>query len=123
MSTEQNLADRYVDVWNETDPDKRRRAIASLWVSDGEHYVGSREVRGYPQLEERIIGSHDKWVREANCQFRALPNAQRLRDVVTFNWEMRGATGEARSAGLELLKVNDTDQILVDYQFIVMPPQ
>ena len=30
MNYAQRLADRYVAVWNETDPDHRRRAIAEL---------------------------------------------------------------------------------------------
>ncbi len=123
MSNPQTLANRYVEVWNEPDPARRRAAIAELWVPEGEHYVGAREVRGYPALEERVIGSHDKWVVEANCQFRAMPNAQRLQDVLTFGWEMRGVTGEVRSAGLQFLRLNADDQILVDYQFIVMPPR
>lgn len=121
MSNEQSLANRYVEVWNEPDAARRRAAIAELWAPEGEHYVGAREVRGYPELEQRVIGSHNKWVVEASCQFRAMPNAQRLQDMVTFGWEMRGRDGEVRSAGLEFLKVDDTDRILVDYQFIVMP--
>ena len=29
------LADRYVALWNEPDPDQRRRMIAGLWTEDG----------------------------------------------------------------------------------------
>jgi hypothetical protein len=120
MSTDQVLANRYVAVWNEPDAERRRTAIAELWVPEGEHYVGTREVRGYPALEERVIGSHVKWVAEAHCLFRAMPNAQRLQGVLTFGWEMLGEGGEVRSAGLEFLKLDASDRILVDYQFLVM---
>ena len=60
MTTAQDLADRYVAVWNETSAAARRRAIAELWVPDGLHFVGTREARGYDELETRIIGSHEK---------------------------------------------------------------
>src|SRR5262249_49203959 len=56
MNDPQCLADRYVAVWNETDPDRRRRAFAELWRPDGRHYVDTREACGYDALEKRITG-------------------------------------------------------------------
>src|SRR5689334_7016347 len=82
----QTLADRYVAVWNETDPAARRQMIAALFAADGVHYVGTREARGYAALEQRITGSYEKNVRDRGNRFRAVPNAQALRDAVTFNW-------------------------------------
>lgn len=116
----QQLADRYVAVWNETNPAARRDAIAQLWLPDGVHYVTTREVRGYAALEERIIGSHNKNVRDAGHVFRAVKNAQALHGVVTFNWEMiRPATGEVLAIGLEFLQIDADGRIINDFQFIV----
>jgi hypothetical protein len=67
----QELADRYVAVWNETNAEARRRAIADLWVPDGIHYVDTREARGYDALEKRIVGSYEKNVRGRGNRFRA----------------------------------------------------
>ena len=118
MNEAQKLADRYVAVWSETDPERRRRAIAELWAPDGEHYVGAREVRGYDELEERIKGSHEKNIRDDSRRFRAVKDARALRDVVTFHWEMLPADSEQVVAtGLEFLLVDATGRILVDYQF------
>ena len=47
MDNAQQLADRYVVVWNETDATRRRQTIADLWIPESEHYAGAREVRGY----------------------------------------------------------------------------
>ena len=33
------LAERYVALWNEPDPDRRRRMIAELWTADGLHIL------------------------------------------------------------------------------------
>ncbi|HEV2677645.1 MAG TPA: nuclear transport factor 2 family protein [Aliidongia sp.] len=120
MDTAQQLADRYVAVWNETDADARRTAIAALWAPEGEHYVGAREVRGYEALEQRIIGSHEKNVRDNGHRFRAVQDARTLRDVVTFHWEMLPADGETvQATGLEVLIVDPQGRIRIDYQFIV----
>jgi hypothetical protein len=119
MNAAQHLADRYVAVWNETDADARRQAIANLWTSDGKHYVRSREVHGYEELETRISGSHEKNVRDGGNRFRAVKNAQALGVVVTFNWEMVTAGCEVVAVGLEFLVLDERGRILTDYQFIV----
>lgn len=120
MVTAENLAARYVALWNETDPDARRAAIADLWRPGGTHFVGEREAKGYAALELRVTGSHEKNVRINGNRFRARPGAQRLRDVVTFNWEMLPGNGETVLAvGLEFLVLDADDRIIADYQFII----
>ena len=116
----QQLAEHYVAVWNEPDPEARRDAIAQLWLPDGAHYVTTREARGYAALEQRIIGSHDKNVRDAGFMFRAVKNAQALRDMVTFNWEMiRPSSTDVLAVGLEFLQLDADGRIASDFQFIV----
>lgn len=118
MPDPQTLADRYVAVWNETDAARRRAAIAALWVPDGQHFVAEREVRGYEELETRIRGSHEKNVRDDGNRFRAMPGARRLRNVVTFHWEMLPANADkVLVRGLQFLIVDEQGRILIDYQF------
>jgi hypothetical protein len=116
----QELADRFAAAWNESDAAARRKAIAELWAPDGVHYVRMLEARGYEALEKRITGSHEKNVRDGGNLFRAVRNAQALRNVITFNWEMITAQGsEVRAVGLEFLVLDDGGRIVADYQFIV----
>jgi hypothetical protein len=35
MSTNEQLAQRYIALWNETDPAARRRGVEELWSVDG----------------------------------------------------------------------------------------
>ena len=119
MDDAQRLADRYVAVWNEADPDRRRHAIAELWTQDGQHYVDVREARGYEALEMRIIGSYDRNIRDGGHRFRAVKGARALRDVVTFDWEMLHADSERIEASGSIVLIADGEgRILVDYQFI-----
>ena len=120
MNKAQQLADRYAAVWNETDADARRKAISELWAPAGRHYVRTLEVRGRDELEERIVRAYEKNVRDNGNRFRAVQNAQTLRNVVTFNWEMvPAAGGKVLAVGLEFLVLDDQGFILDDYQFIV----
>ena len=118
MNNPQSLADRYVAVWNETDPARRRQQIAELWTPSGQHYVGARAVRGHEALESRVRESHEKNVRDGGNSFRAVQDARRLHDIVVFHWEMLGAEGETvEGTGLEFLILDGEGRILVDYMF------
>jgi hypothetical protein len=48
------LAERYVALWNEAEPDRRRRMIAELWTEGGEHILQPpeeiRELAARPGL-------------------------------------------------------------------------
>jgi hypothetical protein len=119
MSAAQELADRYVAVWNETDAAVRRKSIAELWTPKGQHYARTLEAQGYDELEKRVAGSHEKNVQAGGYRFRAKRNAQALRDVVTFGWEMLPASGgDVAASGSIVLVLDDQGRISTDYQFI-----
>jgi hypothetical protein len=117
MNTAQDLAARYAAVWNEPDADTRRAAIAGLWRPDGTHFMGEREARGYAALEQRVVGSYEKNVRDKGNRFRAREDAQRLRDVVTFTWEMAAADAVV-AAGRAFLVLDADSRIVTDYLFV-----
>jgi hypothetical protein len=120
MSDAQELADRYVEIWNQPDSERRQLLIRNLWAADGVHFVGTREAIGYEALQERVTGSHEKNVRGKGYRFRAVQNAMALRDVVTFRWEMiEAATDRVAATGLEFLVLNQEHKVRTDYQFIV----
>lgn len=120
METAQEFAARYAAAWNESDAEARRAAIAALWRPDGAHFVNEREARGLAALEQRIIGSYEKSVRLKGNRFRARPGAQRLRDVVTFFWEMVPAGADTVLAvGLQFCLLDVEGRIVTDYQFSI----
>lgn len=119
MRSAEQLGDLYTAVWNETDLQKRREMIADLWVPEGRHYVGAREVQGYEALEQRITGSHEKNVRDGGNQFK-VTTVRALQDVVTVDWDMVRLPGaDVVAAGRDVLIVDADRRILTDYQFIV----
>ncbi len=119
MHNAQALADRYVAVWNESDATRRRSAIAEVWTPTGEHYVGTREVRGHDALEARVAGSHEKNVRERGCRFRAVQDARALHDALIFHWEMLpGDRDEVLATGMIVLILDGEGRIRTDYQFV-----
>jgi hypothetical protein len=119
MSNAKNIAERYIHIWNETDPDARRAQVRALWIEDGTHYVKSREVHGHADLEVRVATSNQTNVIEKSYRFEIAAEVEQLRDMVKFNWRMVPQAGGAIAAtgSIVLLLAND-GRIRTDYQFI-----
>lgn len=132
-----DLADRYVALWNEADPDRRRRMIAGLWTEDGTHIlqppeeireVAARpgigmtavlEARGYAEIEARAATAYEEWVGSQELSFRRRPDAERLHDVVKFHWEAIAKDGETFAVGLSFLVLAEDGRVRRDYTFVV----
>ena len=130
------LADRYVALWNEPDPDRRRRMIAALWTEDGSHIlqppeeireVAARpgigmtavlEARGYEEIEARAATAYEEWVGSQELSFRRRADAERLHDVVKFHWEAIAKDGEAFAVGLSFLVLAEDGRVRRDYTFV-----
>src|SRR4051812_17816011 len=131
------LAERYVGLWNEPDPDRRRRTIAELWAEDGRHILqppqeiraiaagpgiamtAILEARGYEEIEARAAGAYEHWVGSEGLSFRGRDDADRLGDVVKLHWEAVAKDGAAFGVGLSFLVLAADGRIERDYTFIV----
>jgi hypothetical protein len=131
-----DLVERYVAMWNEPDAALRRAAVESLWAPDALHVVRApeelragadrlgfadllMESRGHEALVYRVARAYEEFVAPGTFVFRYVGDADRLRDVVTFRWEMvpRGG-GEVAGTGLEVLLLGVDGRIAADYQFV-----
>ncbi|WP_406316379.1 hypothetical protein OHA77_04700 [Streptosporangium sp. NBC_01639] len=131
----QELAGRYIALWNEPDAGLRRKAIEEVWAGDGAHILQppqeireaaarlgfestTLEARGYDEIEVRVVRSHEKFVASGEFFFRPRGDALRLHDIVKFTWEMVPAGGdEAVGGGLEVLVLGEDGRITADYMF------
>lgn len=119
MNTLKALAERYVALWNEPDPVCRRMAVATLWAEDAIHRTPSMEARGHAAIEARLLGAYERWVRDNACEFVLIDEANGHHDAVRLRWAMRRKEdGVTLSIGSDLLLIDDTGRIRLDYQFI-----
>ena len=132
----EELADRYLALWNESDADRRRRMIGELWTEDGTHIlqppqeirgIAARpgigltailEARGYEEIEARVASAYEHWVGSEGLSFRGRDDAERLGDVVKFHWEAVDKDGEAFGVGLNFLVLAADGRIERDYTFV-----
>ena len=132
----EQLADRYLALWNEADPERRRRMIAELWTEDGSQILqppqemreiaasaglgmsATLEARGHAELAARAATSYEQWVGSARLSFRRRDDVYRLQEVVKFHWEAVSPDGEVTAVGLVFLVLGTDGRIRHDYVFI-----
>jgi hypothetical protein len=132
----EQLADRYLALWNEPDADRRRRTIAELWTEDGSQILqppqeireiaaspgiglaATLEARGHAELEARAATSYEHWVASGGLGFRLRDDVDRLNDVVKFHWGAVSPDGEVAAVGLVFLVLGADGRIRCDYVFI-----
>ena len=133
----EELADRYLALWNEPDADRRRRIVAELWTEDGRHILqppqeiralaaqpgvgltAVLEARGYEEIEARVASAYEHWVGSEELSFRGRDDAEQLGDVVKFHWEAIDNGGQVFGVGLNFLVLAADGRIERDYVFVV----
>jgi hypothetical protein len=96
MTGTNELADRYISLWNEPDRERRRQLVAELWTEDGAQILqppqemreiaarpgigmsATLEARGHAALEARTTSAYDGWVAGEGFHFRRRDNVDRL---------------------------------------------
>ncbi len=114
-----DLVTRYVAVWNEPDPGRRREAVASLWAEDAVERVEETEWHGVSELEDRVAGAHQSLVADAGYTVIA-EDPMAHHDAVTFTVHLVKNDEIAWSARVFLI-VGDDDLIRYDYHFTTRP--
>jgi hypothetical protein len=132
----EQLAGRYMALWNEPDADRRRRMIVELWTEDGSQILqppremreiaasrgiglaATLEARGHSELEARATASYEHWVGSEGLTFRGRDDAERLGDVVKFHWDAVTNEGKTAAVGLNVLVLAADGRIDRNYTFV-----
>jgi hypothetical protein len=113
------FVDRYVNIWNEPDIDRRRQTIRELWQEDAHHLARTLEAVGHDGIEIRVGNAYQKWVKEKGNVFRLRDGVDGHHDTIKLRWEMLPATGgEVISIGFDFLVLGEDGRIRTGYQFI-----
>jgi hypothetical protein len=82
-------------------------------------FAATLQAHGHDELEIRVRTAYEEFIAPGKFTFRARDNAERLADVIKFNWEMISTDGdEVAAVGLEIFFLGADGRIKADYQFI-----
>jgi hypothetical protein len=114
-----SFVDRYVNIWNEPDAERRRETIRDLWQGDARHLARTLEAIGHDGIETRVANAYEKWVKERGNVFRLRDGVDGHHDTIKLRWEMLPAAGgEVISIGFDFLMLGTDGRIRTGYQFI-----
>ena len=119
------VADRYLALWSEPDPQRRRAAIAALWAPDGIEFVEGVQFRGHDRLEARVAEAHQAFVASGKYTVTSPGDVTAHHDIVTLTIQLAQAggdrAGEVAWAARVFLVLGADGLIREDYQLTVQP--
>ena len=113
-----DLAQRYIDVWNTTDPATRRREIDALFAPDA-RYVDPLVVADGPEAIDQTIAAVQEQFPE--LLFRLGP-VDAHHDQARFTWELGPVGGEALIVGFDVAVADQSGRLRRVYGFLDKVP-
>src|SRR3982750_3073465 len=87
-----NLIQRYIDAWNETDADRRRKLVAGVWTADGTYAAPMMPGAGH-DTTATMIGLAQEQFPGHRFELSFGPDAHNER--VRFAWRLYGPDADA----------------------------
>jgi hypothetical protein len=104
MSDFNDLIDRYIGVWNETDAGKRRTLIARTFT-EGTHFIDPlQEGEGQAGIDALVEGVQERF---PGYRFRRAGTVDAHHDRVRFRWELAPDSGEVFVDGTDFATIVD----------------
>jgi hypothetical protein len=99
MTAFDDLAQRYIDTWNETDPAARRRRVEALWHEDARYVDPLAEAEGHDAIDRTIAAVQNRF---PGFAFRLSGPVDAHHDQARFTWELGPAGEDAPIAGFDV---------------------
>lgn len=108
MSTFDNLAQQYIDVWNETDPTVRRVAVDALYAENSRYVDPLAVAEGREAISATIGAIQDQF---PSFVFRLDGPVDAHHDQARFSWEL-GPNGQpAPIVGFDVVVTDAAGQL------------
>ena len=108
MTTYDELAQRYIDAWNETDADARRAAVDQLYTEDARYIDPLAAAEGREAIAAMIGAVQEQF---PGFTFRLAGPVDGHHNQVRFGWELGPAGAEAPIVGFDVAVIDDAGRI------------
>ena len=115
------LVERYLDAWNETDPETRHSAVASVWTEDAKYVDPLTSVSGQDEISA-LIGAVQQ--QAPDHVFRLLDDRiDAHHNVMRLSWELVPASGgESLAIGFDVAVTEQDGRIASVLGFLDKAP-
>lgn len=91
--------DTYLEMFNETDPERRAALIARAWADDGAYVDPLLEATGHAELDAMAAGVQAQFPGQ---RFVRTSGVDAHHGLVRFGWELRDDAGGVTVAGIDV---------------------
>jgi hypothetical protein len=98
-TTFDKLAERYIAIWNETDPARRRRDIDDLWAPDGRYVDPLTVAEGRDAIDVTVAAVQSQF---PGMPFRLVGPVDGHHNQARFAWELGPEDVEAMIVGFDV---------------------
>jgi len=121
MADVTQIVQRYLDTWNETDPERRGALLATVWAEDGSYVDPLASARGHDEISALIGGLHQQ---VPGHVFRLLGEVDGHHTVCRFSWELApDSGGESIAIGSDVAETDGDERIRSVIGFLDKAPQ
>src|SRR5262245_17865 len=121
MADVTHIVEHYLDTWNETDPDRRRAVLTTVWEEDGSYVDPLASVHGHDEISALIGAVHEQMPGHV---FRLLGDVDGHHSVCRFSWELVPISGgESIAVGFDVAETNGDGRIRSVIGFLDKTPQ
>jgi hypothetical protein len=99
MTEYNDVATRYIESWNETDPKARRTILEALWTGDGHYTDPLADVQGIDGLDATIAAVQGQF---PTFRFRLVGPVDGHGLQCRFAWELGPEGADAPVAGFDV---------------------
>jgi hypothetical protein len=99
MSEFTQIAERYIAMWNETDPATRRTIIEEVWSSNAQYIDPMASATGHQEIDATVAAVQAQF---PDLVFRLASTVDAHHDLARFGWELGPMQGDALVAGFDV---------------------
>jgi hypothetical protein len=116
----QEIVEKYLATWNETDPAKRRALVDEVWAENGSYTDPLADVRGRAEIDGLIGAVQQQF---PGFVFTLGGNVDAHHDQARFTWQLGPAgAAEAPVVGFDVAVLDGAGQIGSVYGFLDKVP-
>jgi hypothetical protein len=98
-----DLVSTYLNVWNETNAEARRKLIATSWAADATYVDPLFDVTGVGEFDALIGGFQQQY---PGLRFVQTGEVEHHHDLVRFTWNLVTPTGDVIAKGTDVGRID-----------------
>ena len=115
----QEIIERYIAAWNETDPGRRRELVDSLWTADGSYTDPLADAHGRDEIDGLIGAVQDQF---PDFVFTLGGPVDANHNQARFSWHLGPAGGEPVVIGFDVAVLDADGQLASVHGFLDKVP-